>query len=357
MKILRHIILLFSIAGSGYLILPIAYDSAVLFLHEHSNEALVRAHLRFIPDERYNSELRDALLQDDIELANQIYVVGQEQSVAFKAALVKQLEDENSLGSKLSRSATDFWGGAWNEEIKSEAGFVGAFVGDLTAIGDVRDLTTEFQKYPDYDSLTVGLSIVGIAATALTVSSVLNGGTTATIGAPLRLGVTSVKMTRKTGKISKKLEALVSKHADGVIDKKVVDKLAIKVKSLELDNLDKRQFDEIASISKNAINPKAMEPLRSAFNDMHSIQSHSGYGGLARSLAVSDDFKDLGRLKKVSVITKSKMTGVIKLAPRLAKPFMNVLEIIYQAIAFLCSALIWVLWLIWYLFKAIRLIF
>lgn len=225
MKILRHILMPLTIAGSGYLILPIAYDSAMLFLHEHSSEALVRAHLRFIADERYNSELKDALLQEDIKLANQIYLVGQEQSVAFEAALVKQLEDENSFGSTLSREASGFWDGAWRGDIKSEASLAGAVVSDLIGIGDMRDLTTEFQKYPEYDSLTVGLSIVGIAATALTVSSLLNGGTTATIGVPLRFGATSIKLLRKAGKISKKFKTLMNKHIDEVIDKKVIDEL------------------------------------------------------------------------------------------------------------------------------------
>ncbi|WP_290621969.1 MULTISPECIES: hypothetical protein [unclassified Arsukibacterium] len=335
--------------------LPLAYDSASFFIHQHTSEAIVRMHMRFIPDEKYNEELSAAIDEDDIDLANQIYEIGTEQSVTFDEVLLKTLEDKNSLWSTLSRNSGQAWQGATTGDVTSGAGFAGAIASDFSGISDFRDLANELDAYPDYDSFTVGLSLVGITATVLTISSVTNVGASAVPGITARVGTTSLKVIRTSGKLSKKLEKVFTGHTDKIINKQAIDALSQKIKTIDLKTTDTKQLNELSTLAKNSVNLKAVKPLTGALNDIRLIRGNSGFVGLSRGLSVADDLTDLSRLSKLSAVTKAKFAGVVKLAPKLAKPIYKVLRVLFEAIAFLFGALVWLVSGLWYLVKIVRL--
>ena len=110
------------------------------------------------------------------------------------------VDDANSA----SAAAGSFASGLITGEPKDMVGLAGTALGDLFVFGDIRDAVREGSRYvsgENYDQLILGLSVVGIAITA---------GTYATVGAatPARLGLTAVKVARKTGRLSARLGRL-----------------------------------------------------------------------------------------------------------------------------------------------------
>jgi hypothetical protein len=357
MKKIRFLLFLAFFASSGFVLLPIAYDSASFLIYQHTNEAIVRMHLRFIPDEKFDQELRIAIDEDDIEVANQIHEIGLEQHVDFDEALLQRLDDANSTWSTFSRHSKEAWNGAWHGEVKSSTGLAGSVISDFSGAGDFRDLANELKAYPDYDSFTVGLSLFGITASAITLTSFTSGGAATPAGIKARITATTLKVIRASGRISKKLEKAFSGHADKIINKKTLGELSTKIKNFDLKNADRKQLDELSTLAKSTVNTNAVKPLTEVAGNMSVIGNNAGFVGLSRGLAVADDFSDISRLAKVSKVTKAKFAGTIKMAPKLAKPVLKVLRILYEAIAFLIGALLWVISATWYLMKTLRFIF
>lgn len=357
MKVLRFIAFIIFFLGSGVFLLPLAYDSALFFVHQHASEAIARVHLRFVPDKEFNIHLKAALEENEIELANIIREIGIEQGIEFEPALISLLDKENGSWQTVSRNSRKILEGAKTGEITSGYAMAGALGSDLFGISDFRDLANEFQAYPDYNSFNVGLSLVGVVGTALTVSAIFNGGSSAVAGAPIRSFVTLLKGAKKAGKLSKKLEKFVSGHLDNIVDKNAVDELALAFKKIDIDSINKKQADELLELSKKSVNIKALEPLASGVDDLRVISGSSGFLGLSRTLAIADDFNDTARLSKLAKATKSRYAGYITLAPKLAKSITKALRILLEAIATLISAVVWLLGLVWYFFRVIRLVF
>ena len=353
MKIIRFLLLLALFSSSGFVLLPLAFDSASFLIYEHTSEAIVQMHMRFTPDEKYNIELRSAIEEDEIDLANQIHEIGNEQNVVFGDELLKILEGKNSSWSTFSRNGRDAWSGAASGDVVSSAGLAGAIASDISGFSDFRDLANELDTYPDYDSFTVGLSLLGITATVLTVSSLTNGGVSAIPGISTRIGTTSLKVIRTSGKLSKKLEKVFTNHSEKIINKQAIENLAQKIKTF--DFADTQKLDELSALAKNTLNVKAIRPLTGALNDIRIIKGNSGFVGLSRGLSIADDLADLSRLKKLSAVTKTKFAGTLTLAPKLAKPIYKALRVLFEAITFLLGAAIWLLSALWCVVKIVRL--
>jgi hypothetical protein len=135
--------------------------------------------------------LRSAIEDDEIDLANQIHEIGNEQNVVFDDELLKILEGKNSSWSTFNRNGRDVWSGTASGDVVSSAGLAGAIASDISGFSDFRDLANELDTYPDYDSFTVGLSLLGITATVLIVSSLTSGGVSAIPSISTRIGATS----------------------------------------------------------------------------------------------------------------------------------------------------------------------
>jgi len=205
--------------------------------------------MRFTPDEKYNIELRSAIEEDEIDLANQIHEIGNEQNVVFGDELLKILEGNNSSWSTFNRNGRDAWSGAASRDVVSSAGLAGAIASDISGFSDFRDLANELDTYPDYDSFTVGLSLLGITATVLIVSSLTNGGVSAMPGISTRIDTTSLKVIRILGKLSKKLEKVFTNHSEKIINKQAIENLAQKITTF--DFADTQKLDELSTLAKN----------------------------------------------------------------------------------------------------------
>jgi len=357
MKIIRVISLFVFFAGVGVVLLPLAFDAGLLFIYQQGNEAITRMHLRFVSDAQFNEKLEMALNEEDIDLANQIVEIGMDHSVTFAPELIQHLEAENGTWATVSRNSKNAWHAAKTGEVTSGYGLTGSAVADLTGASDFRELSKELDAYPDYDSFNAGLSLIGVVGTALTVSSIFNGGASASVGIPLRVGTTAIKGAKTAGRLSKKLQKVFSDQIDNIINKPALGDLADKFKKVDMESIDKKQIDELTELAKNTVNVKAAGPLMDSVSDMKVITNNAGVAGLSRSLSVADDLADLNRLSKLSKVTKGKYAGHITLAPWLAKSVYKVLSVLMQAIAFLLCAVLWLIGTIWYCVKIVKFLF
>lgn len=357
MKLLRNILIIIFFFGSGIFLLPLAFDSAKFFIYQHANEAFVRVHLRFVPDTEFNNKLKIAVDDDEIDLANIISDIGHDQGVQFDSELIQRLAQANTTWATVSRNTRKVMHGASTGEVTSGYALAGSVSSDLLGIGDFRELSKEFEAYPDYNSFNVGLSIIGVVGTGLTLASWMNGGSSAAAGVPIRTGVTAIKGAKKAGKLSSKLEKYVAGHLDNVVNKPALDDLAVVVKKTNLESFSKSQFDEVTTAAKKTVNVKALDPIINGMNDLRSIFLNSDALGLTKTLQYADDFSDTARLSKLSKTTKTKYAGYITLAPKMAKSIFKVMRILFEAILTLLGALLWLLGMLWYAIKMLRFVF
>lgn len=126
---------------------------------------------------------------------------------------------------------------------------------------------------------------------------------------------------------------------------------------VEIESVDKKKIDELTELATKTVNFKAAGALVDGAKDMKTIAGSSGVVGLSRSLAAADDLADLNRLSKLSKVSKGKYAGHITMAPKLAKSVYKVLNILFQAIAFLLSTILWLIGVIWYCVKIVKFVF
>ncbi len=97
-----------------------------------------------------------------------------------------------------ARHAGNFARGLFTGEPDDMVSFAGTAVGDLFVFGDVRDAARESYRLARgeaADEMVLGLACVGLAVTAGTYASL-------GLGAPARVGLTLVKVARKSGRMS-----------------------------------------------------------------------------------------------------------------------------------------------------------
>ena len=357
MRIIKFIFAVVFLVSSGFFVLPKAFDAVLLFVYQHSNEAIVRMHLRFISNDEFNEKLSIAINEDDIDLANQIYEIGIDQKVTFEPELLSLLEDENGSWASFSRNVKKAWNGAQTGEVTSGYGLAGSFISDLSGTSDFRELSKELDAYPDYDSFNVALSLLGVTGSALTVSSLFNAGGSAPVGVTLRLGASTIKGAKTAGRLSKKLQKVYASHIDNMINEPALAEMAEKFKNVELGKLNTKQVNELTELAKDTVNMKALNPLINSANDMRVIGTNGGFIGLSKTLTVADELNDLTRLSKLSKVTKGKFAGYLTLAPKIGKSVFKSLKILAQAIVFILSGVFWLVSVIWYLMKVLKMLF
>lgn len=357
MKIMRVISLFFFFAGAGVVVLPLAFDAALLFIYQQGHEAITRMHLRFVPDVQFNEKLDMALNEEDIDLANQIVEIGMDHNVTFSADLLERLIEENGTLKTITRNSQQVWHGASTGDAISGYALTGILAKDVTGVTDFQELLKELELYPNHNSLNLGISFVGVFGTTLTAVGFVTSGASAAAGAPLRALASIFRVVKTSGRFSKKLEKVFAGHIDNVINQPAVADFTAKFKKINFEDLDVKQVDELQGLAKKTVNLKAAGPLFDSVNDMKAITSNAGVAGLSRSLSAADDLADLNRLSKLSKVTKSKYAGHITLAPELAKSVYKVLSILMQAIAFLLSAVLWLIGIIWYCVKIVKFLF
>src|SRR5271169_5230865 len=236
-------------------------------------------------------EIDAALATGDVDLAQSFLDLAADRGVAVDPHLADKVKDAHAKAATVTQTAGRFAHGLWTGEPTDIASLAGTAVGDLFVFGDLRDAAREGTRYllgQPADPWILGLAGAGIVITAGTYASL-------GLGVPERLGLTLVKVARRTSRLNPVLavraarEAVKVEKAGGLVD---------------------------------------------LVGDVGRIESKAGTQAALDSLKIAEEPRDVSRLARLSAAKGGKTRAVVKLLGRAA--------IVLAASAF--DVAIWLFW-------------
>jgi hypothetical protein len=290
---------------AGWLIVPSALDAWAWVSAKNDPAALTELGLKAgLTPARLQSELDAALGADDVDLAASLVALAEQQGMEISSPLRERYAAATAPAELAKRGANDFYQGVVNGEAASGAGLAGVVAGDLTGIGDVRDLVHEGKKImrgEEPDHLVLGLAAAGLAVT---------GAAVASVGAmlPARTGVSTIRAAAKSGRLSRPLAANVGRLMHDAVDTKAVTVAAAAA----------ARFDLVAarSAALDAVRPAALARLRDMASDVAIIGRRAGVRGAQEALAVTRDAAEVRRAARLAETRGVSVRAVLKFLGR-----------------------------------------
>lgn len=184
-------------------VLTIGGIAALYFMDYHftisEDEAVQRDLRQHATAAQLDKHVNDAIARDDIDDAAMYADLTTYMGRELTPQTVQRLKNATSTVATVVRDTEQFATGfVTGEGGMSMAGLAGAVTSDLTVVGDLRDIASEgsamVQGKP-YSELTLGLSVIGVAATVAVVAT--GGGTV--VG---KLGVSILKVAKRAGTLT-----------------------------------------------------------------------------------------------------------------------------------------------------------
>ncbi len=203
------------------------------------------------------------------------------------------------MPSSLSRdSAGSFASGLITGEPKDMAGLAGTALGDLFVFGDIRDAVREGSRYASgesYDPLILGLSAIGIAITA---------GTYATVGAgaPVRVGLSAVKVARKTGRLSARLGDWIGRSVRDVVDWSAIKRVGAAVTEPAL----------AVRTAREAVKVEKADGLVKLVGDVGRVQTKAGTQAALDGLKLAETPREMSRIAVLAEKKGSRTRAILK---------------------------------------------
>lgn len=317
------------------------------------------------------TEIEASLAEDDIAEAGNLVALAQARGHEIPAELVEKSKE--SVFQFGLRNLTEFINGAKTGEANSAAAIGGALAADYVGVGDVRDIYNEGTHIvmgEDYDKITLGLSLFGLA-------TVVPGSGAVDIGASV------VKTANKAGKLSKPLRNHVGKLASELVDVSALRKGLSEVKlptfrtpairevrstvsNLKWSDVMKGDFSGFSAMIKSmmpidasaakmsfkgAIKPNVASEVGTLVSNATVITKVGGVKTTFRVLEHADDAKDLSRFTKITSKFGEQTSAVVKI---LGKTAIKLGKLAYWLAALMIGVLGWVLWSAWLLFSITR---
>jgi hypothetical protein len=257
--------------------------------------------------------------------------IGKYMNYEIPADTLRRLDEAHSMSATVVRNTWEFGTGFVTGEGDSTAGLAGAVTSDLTVIGDVRDIATEGGKWlagEDYNELIVGLSMIGIAATGLTVAT--GGG-----GIVVKAGVSIMKAAKRAGRLTKEFgEVLLRMTRDAVN----MPALREALRATDLNDLARTQ--RVLTDYARGIRGAEIFPVLNRIGDMNKAV------GPAETIRIMKFVKNGENLEDVALMTErfgTKTRGIIELT---GKASLRAFKTAFRAIEFVAKYVIWLaLWL------------
>lgn len=327
--------------------------------------------LNQLTTENFVTEIEASLAEDDIAEASKLVALAQERGHEIPTELVEKTKE--SVFQFGLRNIKDFINGATTGEATSATAIGGALAADYVGVGDVRDVVVQGGQLiqgQDYDKITLGLSLFGLATVV--------PGTGA-----VDLGASVVKTANKAGKLSKPLRNRVGKLASEMVDVSALRKGLSEVKlptfrtpairevrstvsNLKWSDVMKGDFSGFGALIKSmmpidvgaakvsfkgAIKPNVASEVGSLVSDASSITKVGGVKTTFRVLEHADDAKDLSRFTKLTSKFGEKTSAIVKI---LGKTAIKLGKLAYWLAALMIGVLGWVLWAAWLAFSMMR---
>ncbi|WLF99790.1 transcriptional regulator (plasmid) [Brucella intermedia] len=333
--------------------------------------AITEFRLNQLSTNDFITEIEASLAEDDIAEAGNLVALAQERGHEIPSELVEKSKE--SVFQYGLRNIKDFINGATTGEATSATAIGGALAADYVGVGDVRDAVIQggyLIQGQDYDKITLGLSLVGLA-------TVIPGTGAVDIGASV------VKTANKAGKLSKPLRNRVGKLASEMVDVTALRKGLSEVKlptfrtpairevrstvsNLKWSDVMKGDFSGFGALIKSmmpidvdaakmsfkgAIKPNVASEVGSLVSNATVITKVGGVKTTFRVLEHADDAKDLSRFTKLTSKYGEQTSAVVKI---LGKTAIKLGKLAYWLAAVMIGILGWVLWAAWLLFSMTR---
>jgi hypothetical protein len=236
-------------------------------------------------------EIRSALAAGDADLALSFVVLAADRSVAIDPALTDAVAKAGKEQGSVTSTAGRFVHGLWTGEPSDLASLAGTAFGDLFVFGDIRDAAREGTRYlsgQQYDPWILGLAGAGLAITAMTYTSL--GATT-----PERVGLSLIKVAKRTGRLNPVLAVRAAREAVKVED-----------------------AGGLIELAENA----------------GRVDSKAGTQAALDTLAIAEEPQDVSRMARLAAANGGKTRAIVKLLGRAA--------IVLSAGAF--DIVFWIFW-------------
>lgn len=252
-------------------------------------------------------------------------------AAGLKAAALAVQARQDSFDTQLA----DFVSGFTTGQGESLAGLGGAITSDLTVYGDLRDITVEGGKAlagEDYSEFILGLSAVGIAATAGTVAT--GGG-----GVVVKAGVSFVKFAKRAGHLTAGLAARLLRLTEDAID---MPGLKNVLRGINLT-------DPVGSWARLSKYLGAVQDARifKVMGKMEAIRAEVGTTEALRLLKRMDKIEDVDEIHDIAKAAGKRTRGVMELTGkrtwRAIKYTANVVQILFK---YVWGLILWIAGLI-----------
>lgn len=340
------------------------YGAAKLAITYNDPFSITEYRLQDLSTDEIAAKIEEAIADKDFDDAAKLVEIGQEYGHTFDPQLVDRTQ-ENVIDATW-RNSIDFGEGFVSGTVSTPASLSGAMAADYLVVGDLRDIVVEGTKAvsgQDYDSLTLGLSLVGVAT--------LVPGT-----GPIDMGASVIKTANKAKKLTTPMLASLGRISRNLVDMTALRKALSNssepifkmpglsgvtemlttvsfqdINGLDFSTLSKAAADLVpvdATAARrrfsDVIKPEAAAELADFTSGTATIASRGGVKAAFRSLGNADNPKDLARFGKLSEKTRDRTSSLVRL---FGKGAIHLAELIYTVIAALIFAIAWMLGAIW----------
>jgi hypothetical protein len=296
-----------ALAIAALAILPRGFEADQLLSEQDDPVALAdRAIARSFDASVAAREINAALAADDADLAQSFLELARDRHVAVDPALAAKVERASADAASVQRSVGSFTRGLITGEPDDLVGFAGTALGDLFVFGDIRDAVREGGRLAsgqEVDQLILGLACVGLAVTAGTYF-------TAGAGVPARVGLTVAKAAQKTGRMSSRMTAWISRSLRETIDGPALRR-AVGSANLAEPAVAIRAAREAVKVEK-------AQGLMRLAGDVGRVQSKAGTRAALDGLKLAEGPRDMSRIARLAASKGGKTRAILKVAGRSA---------------------------------------
>jgi len=275
---------------------------------------------------RINIKILEALEKDDVEEADMYADIGKFMNYQIPADTERRLDEAHSMSATVVRNTWEFGTGFVTGQGDSTAGLAGAVTSDLTVIGDVRDIATEGGKWlagQDYNELIVGLSVVGIAATGLTVAT--GGG-----GIVAKAGVSILKAAKRTGRLTAEFGTLLVRMTRDAVN---MPALRETLRATDLSDLAKTQ--RVLTEYARGVRGAELFPVLSRIGGVNKTVGPAETIRLMKYVKKGEDLEDVALMtERYGVKTR----GIIELT---GKASLRAFKTAFRAVEFAAKYVTW----------------
>jgi hypothetical protein len=253
-----------------------------------------------------NGEIAAALDAGDVDLANSFVELAQARGIVVDASLTEKLVAANSTRARAVRNVRRFATGLVSGQPQDAAGLAGTAVGDLLVVGDIRDAVREGSRLAngeEADETVLGLACVGIAVTAGTFVSL-------GIAAPVRVGLSIIKVARKTGRLGGRLALWFARGLRDTVDMSELRRV-LATASVTEPAVAVRAAREAVKVNK-------LEDVARVVGDVGRVEVNAGSQAALDTVTLAEGPGDMARFASLAEAEGGKTRAIVKLVGRAA---------------------------------------